>query len=67
MVFFFQIKNEKLRNLDLFNCEVTTEANYRDTVFELLPNIVYLDGFDKDDLEAEDDEEEGEFAFMIGK
>lgn len=27
-------------------------------MFELIPNLLYLDGFDKDDLEAPDDEEE---------
>lgn len=46
--------------LDLFNNEVTSQESYRDSVFELLPNLIYLDGFDRDDMEAPDDEEDGE-------
>ncbi|XP_013385671.1 acidic leucine-rich nuclear phosphoprotein 32 family member B isoform X2 [Lingula anatina] len=51
-----------LKNLDLFNCEVTNLENYREEVFRLLPKLQYLDGYDKDDKEAEedDDEEDGE-------
>lgn len=44
--------------LDLFNCEVTSLSTYRDSVFSLIPNLIYLDGFDRDDQEAPDDEEE---------
>lgn len=50
-----------LKYLDLFNNEVTTVEEYRNKVFVLLPTLKYLDGFDKDDMEAEDstaDEEE---------
>lgn len=49
-----------LKSLDLFNCDVTGAEDYREKVFELLPQLKYLDGFDKDDREAEDSEEEGE-------
>lgn len=35
-----------LRDLDLFNCAVTEVENYRAGVFDLLPNLKYLDGFD---------------------
>lgn len=49
---------ENLRTLDLFNCEVTNEATYRESVFELLQHLVYLDGFDREDKEAPDDEDE---------
>ncbi len=48
-----------LKSLDLFNCEVTNAEDYREKVFELLPNLKFLDGYDKDDNEAEDDEDEG--------
>lgn len=47
-----------LKSLDLFNCEVTNAEEYREKVFELLPNLKYLDGYDRDDQEAEDDEDE---------
>ena len=50
---------EKLRSLDLFNCEVTSSDNYREKVFSLLTNLVYLDGYDRDDKEGEEDEEDG--------
>lgn len=47
-----------LKSLDLFNCEVTTSTEeYRAKVFEILDQITYLDGFDRDDNEAEEDSE----------
>ncbi|KAI4787876.1 hypothetical protein KUCAC02_036201 [Chaenocephalus aceratus] len=58
-----------LKSLDLFNCEVTNLADYRDSIFKLLPQLTYLDGYDIDDCEASDsdgevvddeDEEEGD-------
>lgn len=48
-----------LRSLDLFNCDVTTREDYREKVFQLLPSLKYLDGYDCDDREAEDDELNG--------
>jgi len=45
-----------LKNLDLFNCDVTQIENYREKLFGLIPNLKYLDGFDRDDKEAEDSE-----------
>lgn len=42
----------------MFNCEVTNEENYREQVFELLPYLEYLDGYDCNDKEAEEDEDE---------
>jgi len=53
-----QLKN--LRSLDLFNCEVTTEKDYRTKVFELLPQLSYLDGTDKAGKENEEEESEEE-------
>lgn len=50
-----------LKSLDLFNCEVTNMEDYREKVFELLSQISYLDGFDQNDKECEDDEEDGKF------
>jgi len=47
-----------LSNLDLFHCEVTNVDNYREEVFKLLPQLVALDGFDKNEEEVEDSDEE---------
>lgn len=54
---------ENLRNLDLFNNDVTNIEDYRAKVFALHPSLKYLDGYDKDDREGEDsdaEEEDGE-------
>lgn len=51
-------KFPEMRNLDLFNCGVTTIEEYRKKVFDLLEGLQYLDGFDRKDKEAEDDDEE---------
>lgn len=51
-------KLESLKNLDLFNCEVTNLNDYRDNVFKLLPQLTFLDGYDKDDKEAPDSDAE---------
>ncbi|XP_062385335.1 acidic leucine-rich nuclear phosphoprotein 32 family member E isoform X1 [Sardina pilchardus] len=58
---------KNLKSLDLFNCEITTLEEYRESIFELLPQVVYLDGFDAEDNEApdseaddDDDDEDGE-------
>ncbi|WAR28945.1 AN32A-like protein, partial [Mya arenaria] len=37
---------------------ITNAEDYREKVFELLSNLKYLDGYDRDDQEAEDDEDE---------
>ncbi|XP_061839015.1 acidic leucine-rich nuclear phosphoprotein 32 family member E-like [Nerophis lumbriciformis] len=53
------LKNLKyLKTLDLFGCEVTTLDDYRDTVFRLLPNVTYLDGYDRQDNEAPDSDDD---------
>ncbi|XP_048366846.1 acidic leucine-rich nuclear phosphoprotein 32 family member E isoform X1 [Sphaerodactylus townsendi] len=49
---------KNLKSLDLFNCEVTNLEDYRESVFELLQQITYLDGFDQDDNEAPDSQDE---------
>lgn len=61
-------KLPQLKSLDLFNCEVTNLDDYRDSIFKLLPQLTYLDGYDIDDCEAtdsegdlvDDEDEEGE-------
>ncbi|XP_057684012.1 acidic leucine-rich nuclear phosphoprotein 32 family member E isoform X3 [Corythoichthys intestinalis] len=56
---------KSLQSLDLLNCEITSLEDYRDSVFELLPQVTYLDGFDQEeneapDSEADDEDEDGE-------
>ncbi|XP_066128642.1 acidic leucine-rich nuclear phosphoprotein 32 family member A isoform X1 [Saccopteryx bilineata] len=50
---------ENLKWLDLFDCEVTNLNDYREIVFKLLPQLTYLDGYDRDDKEAPDSDAEG--------
>ncbi|XP_048829486.1 acidic leucine-rich nuclear phosphoprotein 32 family member A-like isoform X1 [Brienomyrus brachyistius] len=51
-------KLESLKSLDLFNCEVTNLSDYRENVFKLIPQLTYLDGYDKEDKEAPDSDTE---------
>lgn len=55
-----QKKLPNLHSLDLFNCEVTMLINYRESVFTLLPQLTYLDGFDADEQEAPDSDPEAD-------
>jgi len=50
---------KKLKSLDLFNCEITLLEAYREKVFQLIPQLKYLDGFDKDENDCEEDSEDG--------
>ncbi len=52
----FQKEFKNLKNLDLFNCDVTSIESYREKVFNLIPCLKFLDGFDSEDKEAEDSE-----------
>lgn len=64
-----------MKSLDLFNCEVTNLNGYRESVFKLLPQLTYLDGYDAEDREASDsdgevdgvdeDEDEGESQLRL--
>ncbi|XP_029436992.1 acidic leucine-rich nuclear phosphoprotein 32 family member E isoform X2 [Rhinatrema bivittatum] len=49
---------KNLKSLDLFNCEITNLEDYRESIFELLSQITFLDGFDQEDNEAPDSEED---------
>ncbi|ELV12996.1 hypothetical protein TREES_T100008128 [Tupaia chinensis] len=49
-----------LYSLDSFNCDIRNLEDYRESIFELLQQITYLDGFDQEDNEAPDSEEEEE-------
>lgn len=55
---YFQQNLKNLKSLDLFNCEITNLEDYRDSIFELLQQITYLDGFDQEDNEAPDSEDD---------
>ncbi|KAH0503783.1 Acidic leucine-rich nuclear phosphoprotein 32 family member B [Microtus ochrogaster] len=51
-------KLDCLKSLDLFGCEVTNLNDYRESVFKLLPQLSYLDGYDREDQEAPDSDVE---------
>ncbi|XP_022085169.1 acidic leucine-rich nuclear phosphoprotein 32 family member A-like isoform X3 [Acanthaster planci] len=51
-------KLENLQAIDLYHCDVTNIENYREKVFELLPQLKYLDGLDRYDKEENDSEED---------
>uniref|UniRef100_A0A1A8SJZ4 Acidic leucine-rich nuclear phosphoprotein 32 family member n=1 Tax=Nothobranchius rachovii TaxID=451742 RepID=A0A1A8SJZ4_9TELE len=53
-------KLPQLKSLDLFNCEVTNLGAYRDSIFTLLPQLTYLDGYDVDNCEASDFDDDGD-------
>lgn len=61
------LKNiSSLKCLDLESCEIAKQDNYRQKIFELLPNVKYIDGLDinKEEYEGEEfpheEDEEGE-------
>ncbi|XP_062278060.1 acidic leucine-rich nuclear phosphoprotein 32 family member E-like [Scomber scombrus] len=47
---------KNLTSLDLYSCEVSALEEYRDGVFELLPQLTFLDGYDQEDNEVPDSE-----------
>ncbi|CAO2604040.1 Acidic leucine-rich nuclear phosphoprotein 32 family member B [Lemmus lemmus] len=51
-------KMDYLKSLDLFGCEVTNLNDYQESVFKLLPQLSYLDGYDREDQEAPDSDVE---------
>ncbi|XP_042279822.1 acidic leucine-rich nuclear phosphoprotein 32 family member E-like isoform X1 [Thunnus maccoyii] len=51
---------KNLTSLDLYSCEVTTLDEYRESVFELLPQLTYLDGYDQEDNEVPDSENDND-------
>lgn len=47
------IEFKNLTTLDLFNNELTTSTeNYKSKIFELIPSLECLDGFDANDVEC---------------
>ncbi|XP_028280903.1 acidic leucine-rich nuclear phosphoprotein 32 family member E-like isoform X3 [Parambassis ranga] len=47
---------KSLKSLDLYSCEITALDDYREGVFELLPQLTFLDGYDQEDNEVPDSE-----------
>lgn len=41
---------------------MTNLGDYRDSIFKLLPQLTYLDGYDIDDCEASDSDGEGDIV-----
>ncbi|KAM7338787.1 hypothetical protein ACRRTK_002271 [Alexandromys fortis] len=60
-------KLDCLKSLDLFGCEVTNLNDYRESVFKLLPQLSYLDGYDREDQEAPDSDVEVDEEEETGK
>lgn len=50
----------ELEMLDLFNNAVTSVDEYRKKIFDMIPSLKYLDGFDRNDKEVPSDGELGE-------
>ncbi|XP_074061144.1 acidic leucine-rich nuclear phosphoprotein 32 family member B-like isoform X1 [Macrotis lagotis] len=59
-------KLPNLKSLDLFKCDVTMLMSYRESVFALLPQLTYLDGYDADDKEAPDSDPEADREGLDG-
>ena len=51
-------KLENLHNLSVFDCPLTTIETYRKEIYELLPNLILLDGFDKNEKEQKNNKVE---------
>lgn len=51
-------KLSKLAILDLMNCDVTKADGYRETMFDMLPQLKYLDNSDKAGVEKDSDDED---------
>ncbi|XP_028280902.1 acidic leucine-rich nuclear phosphoprotein 32 family member E-like isoform X2 [Parambassis ranga] len=51
---------KSLKSLDLYSCEITALDDYREGVFELLPQLTFLDGYDQEDNEVPDSEGDNE-------
>lgn len=48
----------KLSLLDLANCPVTKEEKYREKIFEMFPQLKYLDNIDRDGVERDSDDDD---------
>ena len=57
---------KQLKSLDLFNCDVNSIPNYRERMFKMLPSLKYLDGFDRNEKEAEDSDVDDDDEYEHG-
>ena len=44
---------ENLQAVDLYDCPLTEKEGYREQIFQVLPSLKYLDGFDINNEEAD--------------
>lgn len=53
-------KLKQLQSLEVFNCELTNNDDYRTKIFEQLEDVLFVDGFDREGQPApnEDDEDQ---------
>jgi len=42
----------------VFNCELTNNDDYRTKIFELLEDVLFVDGFDREGQPAPNDDDE---------
>ena len=58
------LKDEKLRQLDLMGCPISSQKDYRKELFDMLPSLRIVDGLNKEGKEVSvfDSEEEAEEA-----
>lgn len=51
-------KLKQLQSLEVFNCELTKNDDYRTKIFELLEDVLFVDGFDREGHAAPNDDDE---------
>ncbi|KAG8127214.1 hypothetical protein E2320_022278 [Naja naja] len=54
------LSGNKIKEISTLEPLVTTLINYRESIFTLLPQLIYLDGFDAGDKEAPDSDPEAD-------
>jgi len=59
---------KQLQSLEVFNCELTNNDDYRTKVFELLEDVLFVDGFDREGQPApndDDEDQDGKLRFVV--
>jgi len=57
-----------LQSLEVFNCELTSNDGYRTKIFELLEDVLFVDGFDREGKPApndDDEDQDGEAVYNL--
>ena len=52
----------------MFNCELTNNDDYRTKIFELLEDVLFVDGFDREGQPApndDDEDQDGESVLVV--